>query len=101
MENARQACLKRQMLKFERQSKRKWHERKNSLQNKLTQTRKSREMVIAEKREKNADWLGQPYYHSYPFDSYSFQFHINMIKFIQFVIEVGSILPPLVKEKSK
>ena len=27
------------------------------------------------------DRLGQPYYHSYPFDSYSFQFHINMIRF--------------------
>ena len=35
--------------------------------------------------------LGQPYYHSYPFDFYSFQFHINMIRFFQFVIEIGSI----------
>ena len=38
---------------FERRSSRKWHERKNSLQNKLAQARKSREMVIAEKRNKN------------------------------------------------
>ena len=28
-----------------------------------------------------ADRLGQPYYHSYPFEFYSFQFHINMIRF--------------------
>ena len=27
------------------------------------------------------DRLGQPYYHYYPFDFYSFQFHINMIRF--------------------
>ena len=46
---------------------------------------------LLKRGKKNADWLGQPYYHSYPFDFYSFQFHINMIKFIQFVIEVGSI----------
>ena len=52
MENAGQACQKRWMLMFERQSRRKWHERKNSLQNKLTQARKSREMVIVEKRKK-------------------------------------------------
>ena len=25
--------------------------------------------------------LGQPNYHSYPFDFYSFQFHINLIRF--------------------
>ena len=53
MENAKQARLKRQMLMIERRSSRKWHERKNSLQNKFTQARKSRKMVIAEKREKN------------------------------------------------
>ena len=37
---------------FEKRSKRKWHERKNSLQNKLTQA-KFRGMVIAEKKKKN------------------------------------------------
>ena len=52
-ENARQARLKRRLLMFERRSSRKWHERKNSLQNKLAQAWKSREMVIAEKRNKN------------------------------------------------
>ena len=41
------------MLMFERRSGRKWHERKNSLQNKLAQARKSKEMVIVEKRNKN------------------------------------------------
>ena len=35
-ENAKEAHLKIQMPMFEKQSKRKWHERKNSLQNKLT-----------------------------------------------------------------
>ena len=52
MENAKQARLKRQMLMIERRSGKKWHERKNSLQNN-TQARKSRKMVIAEKRKKN------------------------------------------------
>ena len=52
MKNARQARLQRRMLMFERRSKRKWPERKNSLKNKLTQARKSRKMVIAENRNK-------------------------------------------------
>ena len=52
MENARQARLQKKMLMFERRSKRKWLERKNSLKNKLTQARKSRKMVIAENRNK-------------------------------------------------
>ena len=58
MENARQARLKRRMLMFERRSSKKWHERKNSLQNKLTQARKSKEMVIAEKRGKKKKTRG-------------------------------------------
>ena len=53
MENARQARLKRQLLMFERRSSRKWHERRNSLQNKLAQSKKSRKVVIAEKKNKN------------------------------------------------
>ena len=51
-ENASEAHLKRQTPMFEKRSKRKWHERKNSLQNKLTQA-KFRGMVIAEKKKKN------------------------------------------------
>ena len=50
--NAREAHLKRQMLMFEKWSKSKWHERKNSLQNKVTHARKFRGMVIAEKKKK-------------------------------------------------
>ena len=53
MENARQVQLKRWMLMFERLFGRKLHERKNSLQNKFTQARKSKKMIIAEKRKKN------------------------------------------------
>ena len=52
-ENARQARLKIWLLKFKRQSSRKWHERENSLENKLAQSRKSRKVVIVEKRNKN------------------------------------------------
>ena len=50
-ENAREAHLKRRTPMFEKRSKRKWHERKNSLQNKLTQA-KFRGMAIAEKKKK-------------------------------------------------
>ena len=35
-ENAREARLKRWLQIFEKQTNRKWHERKNSLKNKLT-----------------------------------------------------------------
>ena len=35
-ENAREARLKRWLQIFEKRTNRKWHERKNSLQNKLT-----------------------------------------------------------------
>ena len=35
-ENAGEACLKRWLQIFEKRTNRKWHERKNSLENKLT-----------------------------------------------------------------
>ena len=54
-ENAREAHLKRRTPMFEKRSKRKWHERKNSLQNKLTQA-KFRGMVIAEKKKVGIEW---------------------------------------------
>ena len=51
-ENAREARLKRWLQIFEKQTNRKWHERKNSLENKLTQARKYKGMVIAKKKKK-------------------------------------------------
>ena len=51
-ENAREARLKRWLQSFEKRTNTKWHERKNSLQNKLTQARKYRGIVIAKKKKK-------------------------------------------------
>ena len=51
-ENAREACLKRWLQIFEKRTNRKLHERKNRSENKLTQARKYRGMVIAKRKKK-------------------------------------------------
>ena len=48
-------CLKRWLQIFEKRTNRKWHERKNSLENKLTQARKYRGMVIAKRKKKKKE----------------------------------------------